>query len=429
MFSAMGSFQVRILAVLFCLNALDGFDVLAIAFAAPGISKDWSLSPQTLGFIISLGLFANAAGALLVAPIADRIGRRPMILLSLAAMTAGMLVCAIADNTRLLSAGRLITGVGVGALIPCISALASEYSSSKYRDSAVIIMAIGFPVGGLVGGQAAAVLLQHLDWRAVFLAGGLASGLLVLAPLLLVPESIDYLLVRQPAGALLRINSIRARLGQAPLGPLPVAAGSASQQSIFDLLLVPALFAVALTVMLAYTTHSATLYYSLNWIPKIVVDLGFTQPQAAAVAAWCSGGGIVGATIAAWLATRIQIRYLTIGTLAGAAASLGLFAHASAVMTNLLAGAVLLGAFLYAAQVSLYALMTRAFPVHVRATGVGFVTGVGRLGGIAAPFLSGYLLVHGLRYPQVSSIMALGSLLGALVLLATLRSAQRARAS
>jgi MFS family permease len=80
-------------------------------------------------------------------------------------------------------------------------------------------------------------------------------------------------------------------------------------------------------------------------------------------------------------------------------------------------------------DVSLYALMTRAFPVHVRATGVGFVTGVGRLGGIAAPFLSGYLLVHGLRYPQVSSIMALGSLLGALVLLATLRSAQRARAS
>jgi len=425
----MGSFQVRILAVLFCLNALDGFDVLAIAFAAPGISKDWSLSPQTLGFIISLGLFANAAGALLVAPIADRIGRRPMILLSLAAMTAGMLLCAIADNTGLLCAGRLITGVGVGALIPCISALAAEYSSPGYRDFSVIIMAIGFPVGGLVGGQAAAVLLQHFDWRAVFVSGGLATGLLAVAPLFLVPESVDYLLVRRPADALLQINSIRARLAQAPMAALPVTAANANGQRMLDLLRVPALLAVALTVMLAYTAHSATLYYSLNWIPKIIVDLGFTQPQAASVAAWCSGGGIAGATLAAWLATRIQIRYLTIGTLAGAAAALGLFAHTSAVMTNLLAGAVLLGACLYAAQVSLYALMTRSFPVHVRATGVGFVTGVGRLGGIAAPFLSGYLLVHGLRYPQVSSIMALGSLLGALVLLATLRSEHRARAS
>src|ERR1700753_2688387 len=122
----MGSFRVRIIAVLFCLNALDGFDVLAIAFAAPGISKAWSLSPQALGFIISLGLFANAAGALLIAPLADRIGRRPMIFLSLAAMTAGMFACAVASDTSLLSAGRLLTGVGVGALIPSLSALASE---------------------------------------------------------------------------------------------------------------------------------------------------------------------------------------------------------------------------------------------------------------------------------------------------------------
>jgi benzoate transport len=420
----MSSFQVLIIAVLFCLNALDGFDVLAIAFAAPGITKDWSLSSQTIGFIISVGLFANAAGSLFVAPLADRIGRRPMILLSLAAMTTGMVLCAIADNTGLLSAGRLVTGVGVGALIPCISALASEYSNRKYRDFGVIVMAIGFPVGGLVGGQASAVLLQHFDWRAVFVGGGVVTGLLVLAPLLLVPESIDYLLVRRPDGALLRINSILARLGQAPLAALPVAAGSANRQSIFDLLLVPALLTIALTVTLAYSAHSATLYYSLNWIPKIVVDLGLSQSQAASVAAWCSGGGIVGASLAAWLATKIQIRYLTIGALAGAAASLGLFAHTPGVMTALLASGLLLGAFLYAAQVSLYALMTRAFPVHVRATGVGFVTGAGRLGGIVSPLLSGYLLVQGLRHAQVSSFMALGSLFGALVLLATMRSAQ-----
>jgi benzoate transport len=413
----MGSFQVRIIAVLFCLNALDGFDVLAIAFAAPGITQAWSLSPRTIGFVISVGLFANAAGALLVAPLADRFGRRPLILLSLAAMTAGMLLCAVAGNTGMLSTGRLITGLGVGALIPCISALAAEYSSSRYRDFAVIVMAIGFPVGGLVGGQASAVLLQHFDWRAVFVAGGIATALLTLAPLWLVPESVDHLLVRRPVDALLRINSILVRLGRAPMAALPAAADT--RQRIADLVRVPALLTVALTVLLAYTGHSATLYYSLNWIPKIVVDLGLSQPQAASVAAWCSGGGIVGASLAAWLATKLQIRYLTLGALAGAAAALMVFAHTPGDMSALLAAGLLLGACLFGAQVSLYALMTRAFPVHVRATGVGFVTGIGRLGGIVSPYLSGYLLMQGLRYAQVSSIMALGSLIGALVLLAT----------
>ncbi len=420
----MTTFQVLIIAVLFFLNALDGFDVLSIAFAAPGISHDWGVSPKALGVIISLGLFANAAGSLFVAPLADRIGRRPMIFLSLAAMTAGMLLCAIAPGTGLLSAGRLITGVGVGALVPCISALASEYSNRKYRDFGVIVMAIGFPVGGLVGGQASALLLQHFDWRSVFVGGGLVTGLLVLAPLWLVPESIDYLLLRRPAGSLQRINSILGRLGQAPLAALPAATASTKSQSISDVLFVPALLAITLTVTLSYAAHSATLYYSLNWIPKIVVDLALSQPQAASVAAWCSGGGIIGASIAAWLATRIPIRYLTIGALAGTAASLWLFAHTPGVMTALISAGLLLGAFLYAAQVSLYALMTRAFPVHVRATGVGFVTGVGRLGGIISPIVSGYLLEQGLRYAQVSTFMALGSLLGAVVLLATMRLSQ-----
>ncbi len=194
----MSAFQVGIIAVLFCLNALDGFDVLAISFAAPGISREWSVSPQALGFLISLGLFANAAGSLLVAPFADRIGRRPMIFLSLAAMTAGMLLCSLAGGTATLGAGRLVTGVGVGALVPCISALASEYSNRRYRDFGVIVMAIGFPVGGLVGGQASAWLLQHFDWRSVFVGGGLATGLMMLVPLWWVPESIDYLLTPPP---------------------------------------------------------------------------------------------------------------------------------------------------------------------------------------------------------------------------------------
>jgi MFS family permease len=384
-----GAFPLRLIGVLFCLNALDGFDVLAISFAAPGIVREWGASSQALGLVISLGLLATGCGSLLVAPLADRVGRRPMIFASLGAMTLGMLICAAAGGIVSLSAGRVINGLGVGALVPCISALAAEYCTPRYRDRSVIIMAIGFPVGGLVGGQFVALLLQHFDWRCVFIAGCVATALLTLPAVWMVPESKEYLALRRAAG---------------------------DERSVFDILRRPALVLITLTITLSYGLHGATLYYALNWIPKMVVDLSLSQSQAAAIAAWCSGGGIVGSLVAAALATRVEIRLLTVVALAGTSLFLWAFAHTPAEIDFLLLAALMLGAFLYGAQVSLYALMTQSFPVHVRATGVGFVTGVGRLGGVLSPFVSGRLLTLGLAYSIVSARMALGSLLAAVVL-------------
>ena len=381
----MTGFPVAIIAVLFCLNALDGFDALAISFAAPGITHEWGTPPQALGVVISLGLLATGLGSLVVAPLADRIGRRPLIFASLGSMAAGMLICAAAPGITTLSVGRLFTGLGVGALVPCLSALTAENCGPRYKERGVIIMAIGFPAGGLVGGQAAALLLQHFDWRSVFIAGGAATAVLTLAPLFWVPESHEY----ETAGR-----------GASPL----------------NILTQPALLALTLLITLTYGFHGATLYYSLNWIPKIAVDLGLSASQAAAIAAWCSGGGILGAVAAAWLATRVEIRLLTGIALTGAAVFLWLFAHTPGEPSALLATSLLLGAFLYGAQVSLYALMTRSFPTYARATGVGFVTGVGRLGSIVSPVVAGYLLGMALPYSRVSTFMALGSLLGAVAL-------------
>jgi MFS family permease len=317
--------------------------------------------------------------------------------------------------------GRLFTGTGVGALVPCISALTAEYSSHRYRDRCVIIMAVGFPVGGLIGGHGAALLLLHFDWRSIFVAGAVATGLLTLAPIWAMPESIDYLLVRRPAGALERVNEILVRLHHPPVATLPAVPADSNTRSVLDIF-TPALLLITLLLTLSYGLHGSTLYYSLNWIPKIVVDTGLSQSQAAGVAAWCSGGGIVGAILAAGLATRFEIRLLTSGALVGAFLSLWLFAHAPGEVGILVAAALLLGSLLYGAQVSLYALMTRSFPVHVRATGVGFVTGAGRLGGAVSPIVSGHLLGMGLAYSRVSTLMALGSLVGAIAVAASGKS-------
>ena len=412
----MSALQIGIVAVLFCLNGLDGFDVLAISFAAPGIAREWALSPDALGLVISIGLIATGLGSLVLAPLADRIGRRPMIFASLAAMTTGMVICALAPGTLTLSTGRLLTGMGVGAIVPCISALTAEYANRRYRDLAVVVVAVGFPAGGLVGGTLSSLLLARFDWRSVFVAGALTTGLLMLTPLLYLPESIEYLIARRSANARARVNAILARLGRPAIHALPEASTEATGTSILDIVLRPELLRIALLITLVYSLHNATIYYSLNWIPKIVVDLSLSQSQAAAVAAWCSGGGIAGALIAAWLAARFDIRPLTIACLFGTAALLWAFAHTPGRMSSLVAASAALGACLYGGQASLYALMTRSFPVQVRATGVGFVTGVGRVGGIASPIISGHLLGIGMGYARVSTLMALGSLAGAVML-------------
>jgi len=415
----MSALQIGIVTVLFCLNALDGFDVLAISFAAPGFAREWAISPDALGLVISIGLTATGLGSLLLAPVADRIGRRPMITASLASMTGGMLICAFAPGTGTLAVGRLLTGLGVGAVVPCISALTAEYANRRYRDLAVVIVAIGFPAGGLLGGILSSVLLSRFDWRSVFVAGALTTGALILTQLWYLPESIEYLIARRRPDAQARINAILARLGRPAIRALPAASHEKTGTSLLDIIVRREILGVALLITLVYALHNATLYYALNWIPKIVADLSLSQSQAAAVGACCSGGGIVGALIAAWLSARFDIRRLTVAYLFGAAALLWVFALTPGQMSLLIAASAALGAFLYGAQASLYAVMTRSFPVQVRATGIGFVTGVGRVGGIISPIASGHLLGAGLLYSQVSPLMALGSLIGAIALWAS----------
>jgi benzoate transport len=417
----MAGLQIGIIAVLCCLNGLDGFDVLTISFAAPGIVRAWAISPDVLGLVISTGLAATGFGSLVLAPVADRLGRRPMIAVSLVSMTMGMLVCALAPTTLVLCAGRLLTGLGVGAVVPCLSALAAEYANHRFRDLAVVIVATGFPAGGLLGGGLSAALLERFDWRSVFVAGALTTGILALISVWYLPESVEYLIARRPVDAQARINTILARLRRPTVKTLPEPGAAKTGTSLLDIVLRPELLGIALFVTAIYALHNATVYYALNWIPKIVADLSLSQSQAATVGAWCSGGGILGALVAAWMSTRFDIKPLTGGCLLGAAVLLWIFVNTPGQMTLLMTASGVLGACLYGGQTSLYALMTRSFPIHVRATGIGFVTGVGRVGGILAPIVSGHLLGKGLGYAQVSTLMALGSLVGGIALFMPVR--------
>src|SRR5215813_4886753 len=169
---AMGTAQWLAVFVTVGLNALDGFDVLSISFASPGIAREWGIDKATLGWVLSMELFGMAAGSLLLGGVADKVGRRPTILGCLIAMALGMFGAAHAHGVVDLLFWRLLTGLGIGGTLAAINAAAAEHSNRRWRSFAMALMVIGYPLGGVIGGLFVQKLLASATWHSVFIAGG-----------------------------------------------------------------------------------------------------------------------------------------------------------------------------------------------------------------------------------------------------------------
>ena len=169
----MGRLQVVAVTLCILLLAVDGFDVLSISFAAPGIAAEWGIDRAALGLVLSMELIGMGVGALVVGNVADRIGRRPTILLSLVIVSLGMALAATASGVTLLSVYRFATGIGIGGILASVNAMAAEFSNQRSRNLSVSLMAAGYPMGVIVGGSIASLLLANFDWRSVFLFGAI----------------------------------------------------------------------------------------------------------------------------------------------------------------------------------------------------------------------------------------------------------------
>jgi MFS family permease len=213
--------QVAAVTMCILLTALDGFDVLAISFAAPGISAEWGIDRAALGIVLSMELIGMAIGSILIGGFADRFGRRPAIFGCLGLMTVGMYLASTASGITSLSIYRLGTGLGIGGMLASTNAMAAEFSNLKRRNLSVILMAAGYPVGAIVGGTIASLLLVSFDWRAVFLFGAVATLAFIPLTWLLLPESLEYLLLHRPKGALERINKTLRRMSHNVIETLP----------------------------------------------------------------------------------------------------------------------------------------------------------------------------------------------------------------
>jgi MFS transporter, AAHS family, 4-hydroxybenzoate transporter len=417
--AAVGAFQIRIIGVCLCVSMLDGFDTQSLAFVAPSISELWGVAPARFGAIFSATLLGTALGAVLLGRLADRYGRRKLIVAAVALFGLMTLACAWAWDFTSLLVLRFVAGLGLGGAIPNFLAYASEYAPARARSTIVVFTLWGFPAGAVLGGLASAPLIRHFGWAAVFTVGGLLP--LALVPLLLtLPESIRYLTLQPSSGTAIaailgRIDRSRPFAAGAsyflPEGPVPAR----RLRAVFENGLASG------TLLLGGALCSSLLlaYLLVNWVPLLFRALGLRMEDAVLGAVMLNAGGIAGSYLFSRLmdrsrrALRVMVGSYVLAALA--VGSVGLFGVSRGFM---LASTGLVGFFLIGTQMALTAYIADYYPSAVRATGIGLTQALGRCGSLVGPLIGGGLLSAGVlplsvfRLGVLPALLAAGLLMG-----------------
>lgn len=410
--SKMSRAQIIGVAICMVLNALDGFDILSISFAAPGIASQWGLTDTALGFLLATELAGMTLGSLTLGPLADRLGRRTIILICLNAMAVGMLSAAAAPNLTVLIVARIVTGLGIGGMLASLNAMSAEYSNAKNRTFCISMMAVGYPTGAMVGGFFASMLLAQFDWRSVFWFGGAITAFMIPVVFFFLPESIEFLQRKRPANALAEINRILKRFGHATVSSLPAVdiEKESPQRSFLSSGIIWAL----ILMTLGYFAHMSAFYFMVKWIPKIVFGLGFTPAAAGGVLVWTNAGGAIGSIAFGFLSRRFDVKSTMLTFLIIAAFALIGFGQGGADIAVLSLASAFAGFFIIGSVVGIYGFLVQVFPTEIRAGCTGIVIGFGRGGAILGPVLGGYLFDQGLALSIVAPLMAAGPVLAAL---------------
>lgn len=420
----MSRFQWSAIAICVTLVMLDGFDVLVMAFTAASVSAEWKLSGAQLGVLFSAGLFGMAAGSLFLAPLADRFGRQPIILLCLVLIALGMGLSSLAQSGNQLAALRALTGVGIGGMLASVGVITAEYASNKWRSTAVALQATGYPIGATIGGSIAAVLLEAHGWRSVFVFGSLATAAMIPLVLWRLPESVDFLASKRPAGALQKLNALLRKMQRPELDELPSLPAAAERPANT----VAGLFSAGMarsTLLLwaAFFLLMFSFYFALSWTPKLLVSAGLSARQGITGGVLLNIGGIVGGSLFGLLASRFNLGSLTAAALTITALAMAAFGAATGHLEASFAIAALIGAFIFGSMAGLYAFAPVIYPAAVRTTGMGWAIGIGRIGAILAPLIAGMLLDGGWQAPQLYYAYALPLLAAMVAVFALRRSA------
>lgn len=390
---SMNGFQWSVVLLCFIVSMIDGFDVLVMAFTASAVAEDWSLSGVELGYLLSAAPIGMALGSLFLAPWADRRGRRPLIIGCLALVGTTMTGSAYAASPIELGWLRFSSGVGIGGIMASSYVIAGEFASKRWRGLAIGLQSAAFSLGAAIGGLIAIRLIPDAGWRAVFLCGGLTTLAAMLLTLIWLPESIDFLVSRNSAISLRRINRILPKLGLFKLERLPeIGPIEPPKPAQLKDLFGGDVKAVTLSIWGAFFLTFLGFYFVFSWTPRLLATSGLSGAQASTSGVLLNIGGILGAASVGLLTVRFPLnKVLTICMLINAV----LMAAFSHLLSNLAVGFVLIfliGFFSNGCIAGLFALTPSLYQPIQRVTGLGWAIGFGRIGAILAPTITGALI-------------------------------------
>lgn len=403
----MSAYQWLVVGLCGLLNALDGYDVLSMAFTGSAVSQEFGLTGSKLGVLLSAGLVGMAVGSLVIGPLADRYGRRPLLIVSLIINGVGMGLSSMVSSHWELAAYRVLTGIGVGGILACTAVIASEYANNKRRGIAISVFTAGYGVGATLGGLGAAQLIPMFGWRSVFLVGAICTVVVLGLVIALLPESVDYLATgRHPRSAQIAA-SVARKLGIDDAPALPTVTQSTQKQSPGGVLSTRyrsqslLLWASWFVVMFGF-------YFANTWTPALLVESGMTQQQGILGGIMLTVGGTFGALLYGTLTSRWSEKAVLIVFVILQSAALVLFITTTSVPAVAFSAGVVVGMLVNGCIAGMYTLSPMTYEPALRATGVGWGIGVGRVGAILAPLTVGALLDRGwspvLLYVAVAAV-------------------------
>ncbi|MRV70370.1 MFS transporter [Duganella sp. FT92W] len=413
-------YQWLVFALCFFIVLLDGFDTAAIGYIAPSLMKEWGIAKPELASVLSAALFGLAGGALISGPLADRYGRRGVLLVSVCLFGGACAASAMADNLQQLTVLRFITGLGLGSAMPNAVTLISEFSPDGRRATLTNAMFCGFPLGAALGGFLAAWMIPLWGWRSVLVLGGTVPLLLLALMYVTLPESVRHMVakgygVERIRAVLVRISASAAHAGAFTMGEAERQHGDDDGSRGIATLFQPRFLVGTCMLWMAYFMGLVIFYSLINWMPVLFKDAGLAPKTATLIAALFPLGG-VGAVLSGWLMDRYDAnRVIAIGFALTAVAiyAVGQAAGDVGLLTVVVFGA---GTLMNTAQSSLPALAAAYYPTHCRATGVSWMLGVGRFGGIAGSFMVAELARRQLGFSQVFTVIAFASVAASVAL-------------
>ncbi|WP_395301025.1 aromatic acid/H+ symport family MFS transporter [Enterobacter sp. ECC-175] len=392
--SPFSRFHWMLIVLGFLVLAIDGFDTAAMGYIAPTLSAEWGIARQDLGPVLSAALLGLSLGALVAGPVSDRVGRKRVLVFSCLFFGLSSLGTAWAQSLNTLTLWRFLTGLGLGAAMPNAITLISEFAPQRCRAMAINTMYCGFPLGAAGGGAISSWLIPHHGWKSVLLLGAVAPLVLTVLLALLLPESVKYLVQRgKETARIRRIASQFAGQSVEKVSGFFLTETGAGQKkgSVAQLFALPWLPG---TLML-WTTYFMGLviyYVLLSWMPTLMLGMGYPLAESAWLTSLFTFGGTAGILLAGWMMDRWEAhRVVTGGFFITMLLILALGMEHNHIV--LFGGLIfVMGITMNGAQSGMQTLAATFYPTHCRATGIAWMQGIGRFGGVAGTLTSAHLL-------------------------------------